>query len=411
MPEQTSQKTTIRIQTLDMLRGFIVLVMLFVNDLAGVSNVPGWMKHINPGSADGMTFVDVVFPAFLFIAGLSLPLALERRFSKGEGVPTVSGHILSRVLSLLVIGVLMVNSQSGSSEGLLDSRVWSLLMYTGVCLIWIQPSFTSRRTGIMLKVGGWLLLIFLAIIYRGSGEQKLIELTTQWWGILGLIAWAYLVAAACYLVFRKNRMAYAGATVLLYCVFAANAVNFMGMQSWIGGLIAVGSALGSHAAIVTSGILLGLTLLPPDQSHSQRIRSALMLALVMGLSAILLHSLADVHRMFYYNKIAATPPWCLMSSAFTALIWAILYWLIEVRGLNLWVGTLAAAGQNALFAFILGPIFYNLIWLLPGLWGGFSPWGWLGSSFWIGLFRSTAFAVGCIYVCAVLRKKGFALRV
>ena len=73
-----------RLASLDALRGFTILVMIFVNDVAGVSGAPAWMKHIDPPDADGMTFVDVVFPAFLFIVGMSIPMALERRFERGE---------------------------------------------------------------------------------------------------------------------------------------------------------------------------------------------------------------------------------------------------------------------------------------------------------------------------------------
>ena len=45
-------------------------MMVFVNDLAGVSDIPAWMKHV-AADADSMTFVDVVFPAFLFIVGMA----------------------------------------------------------------------------------------------------------------------------------------------------------------------------------------------------------------------------------------------------------------------------------------------------------------------------------------------------
>ncbi|HOC24585.1 MAG TPA: DUF5009 domain-containing protein, partial [bacterium] len=76
--------TANRIRSIDVARGLTVLVMLFVNDLAGVTGAPGWMKHISPSTADGYTFVDLVFPAFLFIVGLSLPIALEKRLGRGE---------------------------------------------------------------------------------------------------------------------------------------------------------------------------------------------------------------------------------------------------------------------------------------------------------------------------------------
>ena len=57
--------------------------MTFVNYLAGVKHIPAWAKHM-PEKADGYTFVDVVFPAFLFIVGVALPLALHKRMALGE---------------------------------------------------------------------------------------------------------------------------------------------------------------------------------------------------------------------------------------------------------------------------------------------------------------------------------------
>src|SRR5258708_13561454 len=94
-----------RVSSVDLVRGLTILVMIFVNDIAGVHGAPPWMKHVDPSTADGMTFVDVVFPAFLFIVGLSLPVALERRVAEvGRGV-RLWGHILSRTLALLIIGV------------------------------------------------------------------------------------------------------------------------------------------------------------------------------------------------------------------------------------------------------------------------------------------------------------------
>lgn len=34
-----------RLRSLDVLRGLVILAMLFVNDIAGVQGVPGWLKH------------------------------------------------------------------------------------------------------------------------------------------------------------------------------------------------------------------------------------------------------------------------------------------------------------------------------------------------------------------------------
>lgn len=72
-----------RVLSIDAFRGITILVMVFVNELAGVRDIPQWMKHM-PANADAMTFVDLVFPAFLFIVGMSIPFALNNRLKKGD---------------------------------------------------------------------------------------------------------------------------------------------------------------------------------------------------------------------------------------------------------------------------------------------------------------------------------------
>jgi predicted acyltransferase len=68
--------------SLDIYRGLVIVVMTLVNYLSPVQGVPAWSKHW-PESLDGYTYVDVVFPAFLFIVGVAIPLALSRRLSCG----------------------------------------------------------------------------------------------------------------------------------------------------------------------------------------------------------------------------------------------------------------------------------------------------------------------------------------
>src|SRR5207237_7659758 len=85
-----------RVYSVDALRGFVMFTMLFVNDVAGVRHAPWWMKHYHPETANGMTFVDLVFPAFLFIVGLSIPLAFASRLRRGEPMWKLVLHVLAR---------------------------------------------------------------------------------------------------------------------------------------------------------------------------------------------------------------------------------------------------------------------------------------------------------------------------
>ena len=63
---QLNKLSTQRILSIDALRGITILVMIFVNELAGMRDIPQWMRHM-PADVDAMSFVDVVFPGFLLL--------------------------------------------------------------------------------------------------------------------------------------------------------------------------------------------------------------------------------------------------------------------------------------------------------------------------------------------------------
>lgn len=89
-----------------------MLLMLFINhigdiDLGHIQNTPWWLKHM-PVTADGMTLADVIFPCFLFIVGLTIPIALELRIGRGDLVASLCNHIVTRAMVLIFIGLCMV---------------------------------------------------------------------------------------------------------------------------------------------------------------------------------------------------------------------------------------------------------------------------------------------------------------
>src|SRR5947207_5882099 len=92
-----------RVISVDVLRGIVMFMMVFVNDVAGVHATPWWMRHFDEAGRgpSGMTFVDVVFPAFLFIVGVSIPLAIESRRLRGESWISIWFHIALRTAALL----------------------------------------------------------------------------------------------------------------------------------------------------------------------------------------------------------------------------------------------------------------------------------------------------------------------
>ncbi len=85
--------------SLDAFRGLTVVLMVIVNVQGSGDDAFSLLNH---AEWDGLTFADLVFPWFLFIVGLSAPLALER-----PGFEPRWGVILRRAALLFLIGVLL----------------------------------------------------------------------------------------------------------------------------------------------------------------------------------------------------------------------------------------------------------------------------------------------------------------
>jgi predicted acyltransferase len=346
-----------RVVSVDALRGLIIFTMIYVNDISGAKHVPWWMKHFSDSfKGSGMTFVDLVFPAFLFIVGMSIPFALGARITRGDPIWKILGHILIRTFSLLVIGILMVNSESGPSA---KQMGWSRTAWTSLLYLAAILSFCSTRPRLLmmaLRVLGWATLVFLTFAYRGNHNERIIEfhsswpivsIRTEWYGILGLIGWAYLVGCIVYLIFKTNRVALLGCMVLLLCLFVADRKGVFD-NFWLANVVSIGETLGSQASITIAGMIIATLLLTPDtQSHWPRIRFAILFALACAAAALLLH------RLYGISKNNATPSWCLWAAAITTLLWVNFYLIGDVWNKPNRLKLFSIAGQNVLLAYLI----------------------------------------------------------
>lgn len=355
-----------RILSIDAFRGLTILVMIFVNDLWRVNGVPWWMKHI-PGNANGMTFVDVVFPAFLFIVGMSVPFAFKRRFDKGEKLSSVWQHVIIRAAGLLLIGVYMVNMENLDRDNLkLNSNLWVLLLFISVILIWnkyprVSDSKKYLFTG--LRYLGCAILIFLAVKYKGRGENNMVcWMKTSWWGILGLIGWAYLTSCSIYLVFRKNLPAMIFSLFLLLLLYLADAKDMLYFLQPIKEYVWLGGQIGSHSSITLCGIIVACLFLEdsPAQTPKDRIKWIAIFAAGLFIAGYFLYPFHGI------NKNNATPTWCLYSSAICCCLYIFLYWLMDLKGYSSWAKLIQPAGANPLLAYIL-PYIVSSITILFGV--------------------------------------------
>jgi heparan-alpha-glucosaminide N-acetyltransferase len=387
-----------RVGAIDILRALTMVLMIFVNDLWSLKDIPAWLEHV-PDGADGIGLADVVFPAFLFIVGMSLPFAVDNRRKKGDSELQLVGHVLLRSAALLTMGVFLVNGESINETATgMPRLLWYTLSCTFFILVWnTYPKSVPNWLSTGLKISGLLALLVLSILYRGGDDQQITRFEPHWWGILGLIGWAYLVAALV-TVFARNRLfvlivAWYGFAILSLVAHAdllPEAVHF------IPGAIRNGTLVGLSMGGVVIATLF--------QYYRKKAENGQMTSVFLG-TAVLLTGLSVITRPYWgLSKLDETPAWLFLCSAFTILAFTAIYWLADVKGKGNWFKFIKPAGTDTLLCYLI-PYFAYATTALLGiklpdvlLTGG------------VGLLKSFLFALLCVWITKMLSKSGVRLK-
>ncbi len=365
-PQSPRQPPVERIASIDVFRGLTMLLMLFVNDIGdeifgNIQNAPWWLHHM-PKEVDGMTINDVIFPAFLFIVGLSIPLALQRRLEQGSSSARLCGHVVLRSLAMIFIGVCMVNMYAINERATgMSGAVWRLLLLASIILLWNRYPATEgvgRWLSIGLRVLAAAALIYLLVIFRQDFNGETVWLRPRWWGIIGIIGWAYLVSALVWVACRDLGVAVMGAMALLIAVRIGDNYGFFNWWKNVfqGYLLAPG-ALAGHASAVAGGMVIAMLFRPNSPTNTPRKRIVWIVLLAAGFAAggFFLRPLLGIH------KNSATPSWVLYSVAIASVIYAFLYWLIDVKRVSRWAAWLRPAGSNTLLMYMLQFVLYSAL--------------------------------------------------
>jgi len=344
-----------RIASIDILRAMTMVLMIWVNDFFTLIDIPKWLTHAT-ASEDYMGFSDVIFPLFLFIVGLSIPFAIQQRKKKGSSSSAIANHIIIRSISLLIIGVFMVNYETAHHDSLLVGKyVWCILMALAVALIWMhwKRSPIPEKWHKILQGLGFLILIFLAVIYKGgpSGNDWM---TTQWWGILGLIGWAYLINALVYLFTKGNFYIMIGLLLLLNGLAVLNHLDLLpDLPSYLSYLSTLYT--GTIPAFTTAGIVATLIFRKLSINHGKWIFTTLVIIGLISLGYGLV-----TRSIWGISKIQGTPSWLGICTGIGFLSFAILYVIADIKKQTHWAKFMAPAGTATLTCYMIPYFVYPL---------------------------------------------------
>jgi predicted acyltransferase len=388
-----------RIASIDVLRALTMLLMIWVNDFWTLSEIPKWLQHAG-ATEDYMGFSDVIFPLFLFIVGLSIPFAINNRLDKNESRGVIARHILIRSFSLLLIGVYMVNLETAHGDSIPGGKnLWGLLMALAVSLIWMNwnRSPVPKKWHLPLQGAGFVILIYLAWIYKGGAEGEL-WMTTQWWGILGLIGWAYSFNALLYLYAKGNLLIMLISWLLLNFLAVLNFTDYA-VQS--DGMLHLFSTLytGTIPAFTAAGIVATLIFRKLPQN---KIGQAYVILFLLGIVNIA-YGLAT-RPVWGISKIQASPSWLAICTGIGFLLFLTLYYVADIKKKVKWFRIISAAGTATLTCYMV-PYF---IYPIRDITGIRIP-EFLKVSF-VGLVISFGFALLVVIFTGALEKKGYTLK-
>lgn len=295
-PASTATTTAPRLASVDVLRGLTVAGMLLVNNAGDWSHVHPWLRH---AAWHGCQPADLIFPLFLFVAGVSLSLAVGPQLERGRASPPLCRALLLRAARVFGLG---------------------LLLHVAAALL--MPDRDLRLPGVLQRIG-------LCIAIAGPATLYL-KPRAQWWLFGSLLAASALLLACAGMSVDRNPALAIDSAVLGRFAYQYDAATGRAFDPE--GLFGMLGAIATTLLGVRAGHWL---------RHAQR--STLVRAGACGMAGgALLHLLQPI------NKSLWTPAFVLWTGGIACCVLLVTHWLTDSRGHRLPGGAL---GRNAILAY------------------------------------------------------------
>jgi predicted acyltransferase len=333
-----------RLLSLDALRGFdmfwilggdaLVHALRGMSDNAWISVLDRQMDHCDWA---GFHFYDLIFPLFVFIAGVSSVFSLTKTIEK-EGRTVAVRRVLRRGLLLILFGIICYGGVCGNWS---DVRLLGVLQRIGIAYMCAGLLFCFLRVrGLavacaILLLGYWLLMSFTPIrdihLNKGEFERLAIERGTS----------------DPRRIFAETTATVTGRFEPGYNLSDHVDFQYLPCRKYFGycdpeGLLSTLPAIGTCLLGVLAGLLLR------NQTWSDRRKLAWLLG--AGVTCVAMGWLWGLQ--FPVVKKIWTSSFVLVAGGWSAILLSVFYWMIEMRHWKRWAVPFTWIGMNAITAYL-----------------------------------------------------------
>jgi predicted acyltransferase len=323
---------SVRLMSLDVFRGATIASMMLVNNPGTWDATYAQLDH---AEWNGWTFTDLIFPFFLWIVGVAIPLSTARRLGKGQSRMELFGHAFRRAIIILALGfflnsLLYFINGSPARDGFgpwfhnyaTSVRISGVLQRIAVCyLITVLIFLRTRIRGLVISVVA-LLILYWALMFFGP--------------LLGFGAPGFEKGA--------NFAQYVDDHVL-------NGPR-IGIHVWSAGktwdpegIVSTLPAIATCLFGVLAGHLLRTKLSPETKT-----------AWLLVVGNLLLLAGAVMNTWLPVNKNLWTSTYAVFMAGMAMNCFGVIYWLVDVQGWRTWAKPFAIYGMNAIAMFMLAGI-------------------------------------------------------
>lgn len=342
-----------RIITIDILRGITIFAMILCANIGYYSDLPAWMFHgqtppptyaFNP-DVPGITWVDLVFPFFLFTMGAAFPLAMRKKLENGVSRWEVTGSLFRRWLTLTIFAIVLGNAyQIGASprpefvKGIFSLALWGVMFMSLVRL-------KDERKCRLVNNAGMFLLIVMAVIGTDLMGLKLSRWNSD---IIIMILANIAIFGGLIWMFTKDNIRLRWLILLFIVAVKALSSYTPEVLSWVPAMGGIGWFFSwgylQYLVIAVAGSIVGDKLL----DHSRSGEAAQIDAFHITAGAIALAAmLVQLWGLFTRHLVADFVISAVLGIVFVALTW-------KRRNIMTWLGYFG-------FAFMLIGIIFDPI--------------------------------------------------